>query len=110
MPSAHELWARVQEAENKAQAALDKYEAFGVLDPSSEWSPEYEQAHADYQAAWVEAEGARHDLDAFLNPRRYAKRGYRAEALDGFRARSEPDAKLHPDRNPEAESEAEAGI
>lgn len=79
-----ELWDAVQAAEKTAQAALDKYEAFGVLDPSS-GSAEYEEAHAAYHAAWVAAEGARHELDAFLNPERYAESGYRAEALDGFR-------------------------
>lgn len=110
MPSADELWARVQAAENKGQAALDKYEAFGVSDPSSEGSAEYEQAHAAYHTAWVEAEGARHDLDAFLNPRRYAQIGYRAEALDPFRHQPEPGAKIHPDLHAEADFEAEADI
>jgi hypothetical protein len=110
MQSAEELWARVQAAEKEAQAALDRYEAFGVLDPSSEWSPEYEEAHAACHAAWVHAEMARHDLDSFLNPKRYAKRGYRAEALDGFRSRSEPDPKIHQGLRSEAEFEAEAGI
>jgi hypothetical protein len=110
MPSADELWARVQAAEKEAQAALDRYEAFGVLDPSSEGSPEYEEAHAACRAAWVHAEGARHDLDGFLNPGRYAESGYRSEGLDGFRSRSEPDAKIYPGLCSEADFEAEASI
>lgn len=114
MPTADQLWARVQAAEKQAQAALDQHEAFGVLDPSSERSPQYEEAHAAYHAAWVVAEGARHDLDAFLNPERYAESGYRAEALDGFRSRSEPDAKIHDAEaapgEAEPETEAEAAI
>jgi hypothetical protein len=98
MPTADELWDRVQAAEKQAQAALDKYEAFGVLDPSSEWSPEYDEARRDAGRAWVDAEAARHELDAFLNPERYAEKGYEAEALDEFRARAEagpePEASL----------------
>jgi hypothetical protein len=89
MPTAGELWARVQAAEKEAQAAQDKYEAFGVLDPSSEGSPEYEQAYRDVGRAWVNAEAARHELDAFLNPERYAEKGYRAEALDKLRTQAE---------------------
>ncbi len=103
MPTTDELWARVQAAEKEAQAALDKYEAFGVLDPSSEWSPEYEEAHRASHDAWVHAERARHDLDAFLNPERYAEKGYEAEALDKFRAQpeAEPAAEIDLDLEPE---------
>ena len=89
MPTAGELWARVQAAEKEEQAALDEYEAFGVLDPSSEWSPEFAQADRNARRAWVHAEMARHELDAFLNPERYAEKGYRAEALDKLRAQAE---------------------
>jgi hypothetical protein len=88
-PTAAELWGRVQSAEKAARAALDEYEGFGVLDPTSEGSPEYEEAHRAVGWAWVRAEEARHELDAFLNPKRYAKKGYRAEALDEFRAQAE---------------------
>lgn len=70
MPTAGELWARVQAAENEEEAAHEKYEAFGVLDPSSEGSLEYEEADLASRAAWLRAEVARHDLDAFLNPER----------------------------------------
>jgi hypothetical protein len=91
MPTADELWARVQAAEKAHQAALDGYGSFGVLDPSAEGSPEYEQAYNTASEAWIDAEAARHDLDAFLNPKRYARKGYRAEALDDFRARAEVD-------------------
>jgi hypothetical protein len=91
MATADELWGRVQAAEVEQQAALDRYEAFGVLDPSSEWSEEYEAAQCDAGRAWVRAEEARHELDAFVNPKRYAKKGYRAEALDGFRRQAEAD-------------------
>jgi hypothetical protein len=34
---------------------------------------------------------ARHELDAFVNPERYVKRGYQAEALDGFRRQAQAD-------------------
>ena len=91
MATADELWRRVRAAEAEEQAALDRYEAFGVLDPSSEWSEEYEAAKRDAGSAWVRVEQARHELDAFLNPKRYARRGYRAEALDRFR-QAEADA------------------
>ena len=102
MPTADELWARVQAAEKEERAALDTYQAFGVLDPSSEWSPEYEEADRASRAAWVHAEEARHDLDAFLNPERYAEKGYEAEALDTFRARpqAEPAADIDLDLEP----------
>ena len=102
MPTADELWARVQAAESEEQAALDKYKAFGVLDPSSQWSPEYEEADRASRTAWVHAEEARHDLDAFLNPERYAEKGYEAEALDKFRARPEagPAAEIGLDLEP----------
>jgi hypothetical protein len=96
--TAGELWARVQAAEKEEQAARERYEAFGVLDPTSEGSLEYEEADDASRAAWVRAEEARHDLDAFLNPKRYARKGYRAEALDEFRAQ------------PETELEMEAGL
>jgi len=86
---ADQLWARVQAAEKDAQAAHDHYEAFGVLDPTTEGSEEYEQARRSADRAWVCAEQARHELDAFLHPARYAKKGYRAEALDKFRLRVE---------------------
>jgi hypothetical protein len=91
MPTSGELWARVQSAEKEHRAALARYEAFGVLDPSSEWSPEYAQAERNAGLAWVHAEQARHQLDAFLHPERYARQGYRAEALDQFRAQAEAD-------------------
>ena len=91
MPTADELWGRVRAAEKAHQAARDRYESFGVLDPSSEGSPEYEQAYRSASETWIDAEAARHDLDAFLNPDRYAGKGYRAEALDEFRARGEVD-------------------
>lgn len=98
-PTAGELWTRVQAAEKQAQAALDEYEAFGVLDPSAEWSPEYEEARENAGRAWVNAEMARHEVDAFLNPKRYAKKGYRAEALDKLRAQAEAE----PSKAPEAD-------
>ena len=98
-PTAGELWARVQAAEKEEEAARERYEAFEVLDPSSEWCPpEYEQADLDYRRAWVRAEEARHGLDAFLNPKRYAEKGYRAEALDKLRAQAEAE----PPKAPEA--------
>lgn len=98
LATADELWARVRAAEKDAQAALDQYEAFGVLDPTSEGSAEYEEAHRSAGRAWVRAEQARHELDAFLNPARYAKKGYRAEALQKFRVRAaaaEPGKRPH---------------
>lgn len=94
LPAAGELWARVQAAEKEERAADERYEAFGVFDPSSEWSPEYEEADLASHAAWVRAEEARHELDAFLNPKRYARKGYRAEALDEFRAVAEAELEL----------------
>jgi hypothetical protein len=39
--TAGELWTRVLAAEKEAQAEWEKYEAFGVFDPSSEGSLEY---------------------------------------------------------------------
>jgi hypothetical protein len=104
MSTADELWARVQLAEKDAQAALDQYEAFGVVDPSSEGSQEYEEAYRDAGRAWVRAEEARHELDAFLNPARYAEKGYEAEALDEFRIRAEshqPEPELQAGPEPE---------
>jgi hypothetical protein len=91
MATTDELWRRVQAAEAEEQAARDRYEAFGVLDPSSEWSEEYEAAQCDAGQAWARAEEARHELDAFVNPKRYARKGYRAEALDRFRRQAEAD-------------------
>lgn len=88
MPTADELWGRVQAAEKEEEAARERYETFGVLDPSSEGSPEYEEAERDSGRAWVRAEEARHDLDAFLNPERYAEKGYEGEALDELRAQA----------------------
>ena len=90
-PAAGELWARVQCTEKEHQASLARYEAFGVLDPSSEWTPQYEQAGRSADLAWVRAEEARHELDAFLHPKRYAGKGYAAEALDEFRAQAKAD-------------------
>jgi hypothetical protein len=92
MPTAGELWAEVQAAEKEHQAVIDELDAFGVLDPSSEWTPEYGDAYDAEHAAWVKAEGARHELDAFPNPRRYAGKGYQAEALDQFRAQAATEA------------------
>jgi hypothetical protein len=79
MPTADELRAEVQAAEKEHQAATGELGAFGVLDPSSEWTPEYGDAYDAEGAAWVKAEGARHELDAFLHPQRYAEKGYEAE-------------------------------
>ena len=53
MPTSGELWARVQSAEEEHQAALAHYEAFGILDPSSEWAPEYAEAEHSVGLAWV---------------------------------------------------------
>ena len=94
MPTADELWARVQAAEKtEARTALQRQE---IGDPAPDWSPEYEAADQAARTAWLGAEGARHDLDAFLNPERYAEKGYAPEALDGFRAQAgieaEPEA------------------
>jgi hypothetical protein len=83
VPTADELRARVRAAEQEAQAAQDRYEAFDVRDPSADSTPEYEEAHLQARQTWVKAEMARHDLDAFLNPKRYAKRGYQGEAGAG---------------------------
>jgi hypothetical protein len=91
MATADELWGRVQAAEAEEQAALDRYEAFRGLNPTSEWSEEYEAARGDAGRAWARAEEARHELDRLVNPRRYAKKGYRAEALDRFRRQAEAD-------------------
>jgi hypothetical protein len=99
MTTAGELWARVQAAEETERAARARLREFGSFHPDS-WSPEAEAAHDAEQTAWVDAEGARHDLDAFLNPQRYAEKGYEAEALDGFRgqaaAEAEPEAQALP--------------
>ena len=99
MPTADELRAEVQAAEKEHQAAIDELDAFGVLGPSSERAPEYGDAYDAEGAAWVKAEGARRELDAFLNPARYAEKGYQAEALDGFRAQAGAEAEA---REPEA--------
>jgi hypothetical protein len=88
---ANEHWNRVVAAEAEERAASAAVEAFGVTDPSSQWTPEYNAAQSAASAAWVRAEGARHELDAFLNPERYATEGYRAEALDGFRGAADAD-------------------
>ena len=79
VPTADELRARVRAAEQEEQAAKQRCEAFGVLDPTSQGSVEYEEARDDAGRAWVKAEMARHELDAFLNPERYAERGYQGE-------------------------------
>lgn len=92
------LWDRVQSAEREHRAAVARCEAFGVLDPSA-GSPEYDEAYLSVGRAWVDAEAARHELDAFLHPRRYARKGHRDEALGEFRARA--GAGEHEDR-PEA--------
>jgi hypothetical protein len=42
----------------------------------------------------VRAERARHDLDAFPNPKQYAEKGYEAEALDEFRASAETELEI----------------
>lgn len=92
MPTADELGDRVQAAETaeqEARAALDEYERFGNLDLSSEEYRAYEEVRRAASRAWIRAEEARHTLDAFLNPKRYARKGYRDEALDKFRARAE---------------------
>jgi hypothetical protein len=82
---ANEHWDRVVAAETEEQSASAALEALGVTDPSSQWTPEYDAAVKAAGEAWVHAEEARHDLDAFLNPERYAREGYRAEALYEFR-------------------------
>ena len=54
---------------------------------------------------WLDAEGARHELDAFLHPKWYAKKGHRAEALYRFRRRakaSEPEQRSLAHRAPPA--------
>jgi hypothetical protein len=101
-PTSGELWARVQAAEKEYEAAVARCEAFGVLDPSMESSPEYEEAYRSVSRAWVNADVARHELDAFFHPKRYAKKGYRDEALGEFRARAEAD-------EPEVRREAHGG-
>jgi hypothetical protein len=101
---AYEHWDRVVAAEADEQSAQAAVEAFGVTDPSSQWTPEYNAAQSAASAAWVRAEGARHDLDAFLNPERYAREGYRAEALDGFRARAAASAPAVPGPGPDREA------
>ena len=86
--TAEELWARVQAAEEDHGTALGESDAFGVIDPGRDGSPQYEAAYRAAGLAWVRAEEARHDLDQFLHPRRYARKGHRAEALDRFRRRA----------------------
>lgn len=95
------LWTRVQAAEAEHQAAIAREAAFGVTDPSAAWvPPEYFQACDAAREAWVNAEQARHELDACLHPRRYARRGHRAEALDRFRAA--PDGSTRPAAGPQS--------
>jgi hypothetical protein len=92
------LWARVQSAEREHRGAVARCEAFGVVDPST-GPPEYDEAYRSVGRAWVDAEVARHELDAFLHPKRYYKKGHREEALDKFRAQAEAD---EPEDRPEA--------
>jgi hypothetical protein len=56
--TAGELWGRVRRPRQRPGLHLDRYEAFGVLDPSSEGSEEYEAAWRDAGRAWVRAEEA----------------------------------------------------
>src|SRR5580704_8425819 len=102
--SANEHWDRVVAAEAEEQAATAAVEAFGVTDPSSQWTPEYNAAQSAASAAWVRVESARHDLDAFLNPERYATEGYRAEALDEYRALAAASAPAVPEPGPDREA------
>ena len=85
MSTPGELWTQVLLAEGEHDAALAWVEGFGVTDPASEGSLEYEIARDQADATWVRAEEARHALDAALHPRRYARRGHRPEALNRFR-------------------------
>lgn len=82
-----DYWDRLQAAEKEEQAASAAMEAFGVTDPTSQWTPGYEAATTAAGEAWVHVEEARHELDAFLNPERYAREGYSSEALHEAAAR-----------------------
>ncbi len=115
MTTADELWGRVQAAEAAERTARAAVREFGSFHPDS-WSPEAEAARDAEHEAWLDGEEARHELDAFLNPERYAAKGYRAEALDEFRARAEgnggsvqPDAEISDDLWAGVAPDVEAG-
>lgn len=93
------------------RAAVARCEASGVLDPAT-GSPEYDEAYLSAGRAWADAEAARHELDAFLHPKRYARKGHRAEALGAFRGRagtSEPEGRPEAHGRP-AVAEPRTGI
>jgi len=89
-----EHWARVQTAEEAEKAAAQKCNTFGMADPTVQWRPEYEEACREYDTAWGQAEQARHEMDEFLHPKRYAEKGHRAGSLDRYRVWAAADKEI----------------
>jgi hypothetical protein len=81
------LWARAESAEREYEAAAARFEPFEYVDPGNP-SLEYEEAENGKRAAWLHAEGARHDLEAFVNPRRCYTKGYDGKTYRKFSRRA----------------------
>ena len=101
-PTLDQLWERVVSAEGKHES--DVLYRDSLAEQSCSWGERLAHPFLSWKEhrvckearRWAEesaarAERARHELDAFLNPARYGREGYRSEGLDGIRTQAAAD-------------------